>query len=337
MNSVVIVQNNDLVHTLGDLTYGKYSISFKMYLASGKNGYFNTLSGFTGAAYEWAMECYFNAGGQGSLNAGGTGAAAFTFPYNTWNTVELIVDLDTDNAEFRFNGSLIHTWTWTAGSSGGGGALQLAGTDFFGATAQDQMYFDDYSFVDLNFVPVELTSFNANASEGNVELNWVTATEINNQIFEIERKPVDGQFRIIGYVNGHGTTTEQQTYSYIDKNIEQGNYAYRLKQIDFDGRFNYSSEVEVEVLGPAEYVLEQNYPNPFNPATLIKYSVAQDGFVSLNVFNLLGEKVALLVNENLKTGRYEINFNASDLSSGIYFYRLDSGNFTASKKMILIK
>ena len=84
------------VHPIGDLTYGKYSISFRIYLATGKNGYFNTLSGFTGGAYEWAMECYFNAGGQGSLNAGGTGAASFTFPYNTWNLVELIVDLDND-------------------------------------------------------------------------------------------------------------------------------------------------------------------------------------------------------------------------------------------------
>lgn len=336
-NSFVVVQNNDEVHPMGDLTYGKYSISFRMFLATGKNGYFNTLSGFTGGAYEWAMECYFNAGGQGSLNAGGTGVASFTFPYNTWNLVELIVDLDTDEAEFKFNDVSIHTWAWTSGATGSGGQLQLAGNDFFGATAQDQMYVDDYTFVDLNAVPVELSSFNANAFEDNVELSWITATEINNQMFEIERKSADGQFRTIGYINGHGTTTEQQTYSYVDQKLVSGKYIYRLKQIDFDGRFEYSKEVEVEVLGPVEYSLDQNYPNPFNPSTSIKYSVAKDGFVTLDVFNLLGEKVATLINSNVKAGRYELTFDASQLASGIYVYKINAGDFTSSKKMILLK
>ncbi|MBK6912548.1 MAG: T9SS type A sorting domain-containing protein [Ignavibacteriales bacterium] len=254
-----------------------------------------------------------------------------------WNLVELIVDLDTDLAEFKFNDVSIHTWAWTAGATGSGGQLQLAGNDFFGATAQDQMYVDDYTFVDLNAVPVELTSFNANAFEDNVELSWITATEINNQMFEIERKSADGQFRTIGYMNGHGTTTEQQTYSYVDQKLVSGKYIYRLKQIDFDGRFEYSNEVEVEVLGPVEYSLDQNYPNPFNPSTSIKYSVAQDGFVTLDVFNLLGEKVASLINSNVKAGRYELTFDASQLASGIYVYKIVAGNFTSSKKMILLK
>ena len=175
---------------------------------SAKTGYFNTLSGFTGGAYEWAMECYFNAGGAGSLNAGGTGAASFTYSYNTWNLVEIIVDLDNDLAEFKFNGNSIYTWPWSAGATGAGGQLQLAANDFFGATAQDQMYFDDYSFVDLNVVPVELTSFTANVSGNNVNLKWNTATELNNSGFEVQRKSSNSEWSNIGFVAGFGTTTE---------------------------------------------------------------------------------------------------------------------------------
>jgi hypothetical protein len=215
--------------------------------------------------------------------------------------------------------------------------LQLSGNDFFGATAQDQMYVDDYTFVDLMALPVELTSFNAKAFDSNVELNWVTATEINNHMFEIERKSADSQFRTIGYVNGHGTTTEQQTYSYVDKKLETGKYVYRLKQIDFNGSYEYSNEINVDVEAPAQYSLDQNYPNPFNPSTMIKYSIAKDGFVNVSIFNLLGEKVATLVNDNMKAGSYDVNFNASQLSSGIYFYSIESGEFKAVRKMILMK
>ena len=336
-NSVVITQNNDLVHPLGDLTYGKYSISFRTYLATGKTGYFNTLSGFTGSAYEWGMQCYFNAGGLGSLDAGGEGVASFTFPYNTWNLVEIIVDIDNDAAEFKFNGTSVYSWPWSAGATGGGSQLQLAANDFFGATAQDQMYIDDYAFVDLNVVPVELTSFTAKTVDQNVELSWVTATEINNQIFEVERKSSNSQFRTIGYINGHGTTTEQKSYSFIDQKLEVGTYIYRLKQIDFNGSFEYSNEINVDVKAPLIYKLEQNYPNPFNPSTLIKYSVAKDGFVNVSIFNLLGEKVATLVNNNMQAGNYEINFNASMLTSGVYFYSIEAGDFKAVRKMLLMK
>ena len=336
-NSVVITQNNDLVHRFGDLTYGKYSISFQVYLATAKTGYFNTLSGFTGAAYEWAMECYFNAGGAGSLNAGGTGAASFTYSYNTWNLVEIIVDLDNDLAEFKFNGNSIYTWPWSAGATGAGSQLQLAANDFFGATAQDQMYFDDYSFVDLNVVPVELTSFTANVSGNNVNLKWNTATELNNSGFEVQRKSSNSEWSNIGFVAGFGTTTEPKTYSFTDDKVTSGNFTYRLKQVDFDGSYEYSNEINVDVTGPAQYSLDQNYPNPFNPSTLIKYSVAQDGFVNVSIFNLLGEKVATLVNSSMQAGSYEVNFDASQLTSGVYFYSIEAGSFKAVRKMMLMK
>jgi len=185
-------------------------------------------------------------------------------------------------------------------------------------------------------VPVELTSFTGSIKEKGVELNWSTATELNNQGFEIEKK-VNGQFQKIGYVPGFGTTTEIKNYSYLDTKFETGKNIYRLKQIDFGGVFEYSNEVDVEVNVPLEFSLEQNFPNPFNPTTTIKYSIADEGFVNLTVFNLLGEKVATLISKNMKPGRYTVDFDANNLSTGIYVYRLDSGKNTSIKKMILMK
>ena len=192
-----------------------------------------------------------------------------------------------------------------------------------------------YLFRDI--IPVELTSFTASVSGNNVNLNWNTATELNNNGFEIQRKSANNQFEKIGYVTGFGTTTEPKTYSFTDSKIAVGKYVYRLKQVDFNGAYEYSTEINVDVTGPAQYSLEQNYPNPFNPSTLIKYSVAQDGFVNVSIFNLLGEKVATLVNSNMKAGSYELNFNASRLSSGVYFYSIEAGNFKAVRKMMLMK
>ena len=196
---------------------------------------------------------------------------------------------------------------------------------------------DNFSVYGRYLVPVELTSFTASANKGNVNLNWVTATEINNQGFEVERKAVDGEFDKVGYVAGFGTTTETKSYSFADTEVSAGSYIYRLKQLDFNGTFEYSPEVEVDVTTPIEYALEQNYPNPFNPSTVIKYSIPQDGMVTLDVFNLLGEKVASLVNGLQQAGRYEVNFDASKLASGIYVYTINAGSFNSVKKMVLMK
>jgi len=185
-------------------------------------------------------------------------------------------------------------------------------------------------------VPVELTSFSANSINGNIILNWSTASEINNRIFEIERRNESSSFITIGYVEGKGTTTEQQEYSFIDKNISAGKYLYRLKQIDFDGTFEYSNEIEVDA-APLSFSLEQNYPNPFNPSTKISYSIPHKSFVTLKIFDPLGSMVSELVNEEKEAGRYEIDFSAVDFSSGVYFYKIQAGNFVETKKMILLR
>jgi hypothetical protein len=186
-------------------------------------------------------------------------------------------------------------------------------------------------------VPVELTSFTASVTGSNVKLDWETASELNNSGFSIERKSINSEFTEVGFVPGFGTTTEAKSYSFLDQNLKNGTYSYRLKQIDFDGTFEYSKEVEIEVSTPASFSLEQNYPNPFNPSTSIKYSVPESGNIRLSVYNTVGEEVAVLVKGFSQAGSFEVTFNASNLSTGVYLYKLQSANSVQTKKMMLLK
>lgn len=186
-------------------------------------------------------------------------------------------------------------------------------------------------------IPVELASFTASVIGNEVSLIWQTATEVNNSGFSVERKSANTEFEEIGFVPGFGSTTEPKSYSFSDQNLENSIYTYRLKQVDFDGTFEYSNEVEVDVNVPATFSLEQNYPNPFNPSTNIKYSVPEAGNVKLSVYNLVGEEVAVLVNGYTDAGQFEVSFDASNLSSGVYLYKLQSANSVITKKMTLLK
>jgi hypothetical protein len=200
-----------------------------------------------------------------------------------------------------------------------------------------------------NVVPVELTSFTASVlqNEKAVQLNWITATETNNSGFEILRfAQNDNEWETIGFVPGFGTITEQKSYCFTDENVTTGTYKYLLKQIDFDGSFTYSNEIEVVVdFTPEEFVLYQNYPNPFNPNTVISYQLPLKSNVTLKVYDLLGNEVATLVNEEKQPGVYEVEFNSRvghsgevrNLTSGIYFYQLKAEGFIQTKKMILAK
>jgi len=188
-------------------------------------------------------------------------------------------------------------------------------------------------------VPVELVSFSAEARGDEVHLQWETATELNNLGFEIERKSEKYDWRMIGFKEGKGTTTEYQKYIFVDEGFDggTGKLFYRLKQIDYDGSYEYSDEIEVEVGLPTEFSLSQNYPNPFNPSTSIQYAVSSRQFVSLKVYDVLGNEVATLVNEEKPAGNYTVEFNGIGLPSGIYFYRLQTGSFVETKKMVLLK
>lgn len=187
-----------------------------------------------------------------------------------------------------------------------------------------------------NPVPVELTSFTANAVDGKVVLTWSTATETNNKGFAVERKSGDGDFTEIAFVNGKGTTTEQSNYRFTDV-VTSGKYSYRLRQIDFDGKISYSEVVEVEIGSAAQYILEQNYPNPFNPTTNIRFSLPVESQVRIDVYSMNGELVKTLINEMRSSGMHEITFDATGLSSGTYIYRLQAGEIVLTRKLNLIK
>jgi hypothetical protein len=187
-------------------------------------------------------------------------------------------------------------------------------------------------------IPVELTSFTANISEKKIDLSWSTATELNNYGFEIERSLDKTTWQTIGFKEGKGTTTEVNQYSFSDdiSEISSEKLFYRLKQIDFNGSFEYSYIVEVEI-APRNFSLEQNYPNPFNPSTKISWQSSVSSWQTLKVFDVLGREVATLVDEYRNAGSYEVEFNASNLPSGVYFYQLKAGPFVETKKMILLK
>ena len=197
-------------------------------------------------------------------------------------------------------------------------------------------------FMPATPLPVELTSFTANVTEGLVELTWATATEKNNSGFEIQRSLDGKNFAKIGFVQGQGNSVKTSMYSFTDQPGGASEYYYRLKQIDLNGSFTYSNVIQTNVTAPNKFSLEQNYPNPFNPTTSITFNLKVDSKVTLKVFNILGQEVATLLNSNIQSGVHVVNFNASQLTSGVYFYRLkangiDGSVYNAVKKMILNK
>lgn len=184
-----------------------------------------------------------------------------------------------------------------------------------------------------DIIPVELTSFNAVSTGKNVNISWSTATETNNLGFELYRNNSK-----ITFVKGKGTTTEKQNYFYYDNNLKPGKYLYQLYQIDFDGTKTLVASAETEVnVTPVDFGLSQNYPNPFNPSTNISFSLPKATNVKITVYNAIGKEIAVLVNGNYEAGTHNITWNANNLASGLYFYKMEAENFTATKKMMLIR
>jgi len=208
-------------------------------------------------------------------------------------------------------------------------------------------------------LPVELTTFTASVVDKSVKLNWQTATEVNNYGFNVERQIQEPSIKNqdknqnwenITFVEGYGNSNSTKYYSYSDNPNISGKYLYRLKQIDIDGSFEYSDaiKIEVNISLPTDYCLSQNYPNPFNPTTVIKYQIPNNknqtntnsqnsNIVTLKVYNILGNEIATLVNEDKQPGVYEVQFDAGKLTSGVYYYQLITDNYFAVKRMILIK
>ncbi len=252
----------------------------------------------------------------------------WTTQYGTSNT-DVVIGLSKD----QFNNLYV-----SGGINGQGDSIYTVIKDgFFGKLYNE-------------ILPVEITSFAAFYSQFSVKLNWSTATEINNHGFEVERSNDNSTWRLIGFKEGNGTTIETHNYSFVDDLLgtNSSKLYYRLKQIDYDGSFEYSDIVDVDI-APSTYSLSQNYPNPFNPTTKIKYSIPPVGTrdrvsVQLKVYDVLGKEVATLVHEEKTAGKYEVEFNAAKLTSGIYFYQLKVypanggvSSFVETKKMLLLK
>jgi hypothetical protein len=213
--------------------------------------------------------------------------------------------------------------------------------------------FNAVTEVSQSGTPVELMSIQAASDKNEIFISWSTATEINNKGFDVEKQVHSLQFSVgkwekIGFVEGNGTTTEAHSYTFTDlpagkegKNLVSGKYSYRLKQIDFDGTYKYSKEIEVELNPVFEFALEQNYPNPFNPSTTISFSLPEKSNVTINIYNIIGELVKTLANNAFNAGYQSVKLDAAGLTSGVYIYRIEakgeSRTFVSSRKMLLLK
>lgn len=187
-------------------------------------------------------------------------------------------------------------------------------------------------------LPVELVSFAGRRDKNDMLLEWNTATEIENYGFEIHFRPSSAEeWSSIGFVSGHGNSNIPWFYSFRHVNAPEGRVQYRLKQIDRNGTVKYSQVINVAIRNDINFSLEVNYPNPFNPSTVINYSIASASHVSLKVYTLLGSEVAELVHEYKEPGTYAAVFNASALANGVYFYKLEAGQFADMKKLTVIK
>lgn len=252
--SVWIQPYNDLIKTFPYYTTGKYSVEFYLYIPSGYTASWCQLGVYINSdSTEWGFIAMFDPSGNGNITAGGWGTAQFSFSYDTWMHNELIVDLNSDWAEYYFEGNRVHSWQWTLGAGGDIIPLQLSATnimgfDFPNPPDSSQWYMDDYKLVRID-------------------------TTVGIKDFSV----------------------------------------------------------------PTEYILSQNYPNPFNPSTKIKYEIPEISFVNIKVYDVLGSEVVTLINEEQTVGSYEVEFDASNLPSGIYFYRLQAGSFVETKKMVLMK
>ncbi|WP_337864816.1 S8 family serine peptidase [Ignavibacterium sp.] len=193
--------------------------------------------------------------------------------------------------------------------------------------------------INLITVPVELVSFTADYLNNAVQLNWITATETNNFGFEIQKRYENEQYQKIAFIPGSGTSTNRVSYSFADTDIKSDKIYYRLKQIDFNGDESFSPEVLVDVQSPEDFILYQNYPNPFNPSTKISFTIPSgvNNLVTLKLYDILGNEVAVLIEDFIESGRHEIEFNAENLSSGMYLLKLKSGSFQKQIKILYLK
>jgi len=186
-------------------------------------------------------------------------------------------------------------------------------------------------------LPVELSMFSATINGSTIILTWRTETEVSNYGFEIEKSSQANHWEKLGFIKGNGNSNSPKEYSFTDFPKEFTNLQYRLKQLDTDGRFQYSNIISVYFDIPNQYELKQNFPNPFNPVTNIYYSLPADGFITIKVYDLLANEIKTIINEEKTAGNYFTTFDGSELSSGVYICTMVAKNFNKSIKMLMLK
>ncbi len=348
--------------------FGAFMLSSTVGFIAGQNSIFQPLFGkSTDGGVTWDFHSFYFNGNEGWCNDiyffdentglvtgsvwDGQGAISRTTNSGTdWSTSFFsnpIVGVDFTTVDIGFAvgyaGTILTTTnsglSWPQQTSGT--SNNLAEVDFFGDAVNGVAVGEGGLILGTNNggVPVELTSFTAKLNGNKVSLNWSTASETNNLGFEVEKKTND-DWITIGFVEGHGTTTQSQSYFFVDDLSEVSSVviSYRLKQVDFNGAFEHSKSIEVNFNSvPQEFSLYQNYPNPFNPASTIQYSVPNEELITIKVYDATGSEVMTLVNEVKHPGNYEILFDGSVLSSGVYFYEMRAGSFSEVKQFMLLK
>lgn len=342
------------IDTDPDGTLGTTSTFYNVNFVSGNQKFdylvlYENNSGYFGLGANNAYEIYKNISGTWTFNKrtggftndegfifyGNPGYVRFRVPwadlsFSRGNTKPIGISMWIDNPNMN------NVWNVMPVSNPTGGSPTISKYYYFPSTGDGKKTSTDRSEQTL---PVELTSFNAAIRNGLVDLKWETATEINNYGFEVERKISTSEWNKIGFVEGYGMTNSPKFYSFSDKPTGTGKISYRLKQIDNDGKYEYSPIVEVMVDNlPNGFVLEQNYPNPFNPETSIRFALKEDTKATLKVYNSLGAEVATLFDGTAEAGRYyDVKFGSGELASGFYIYKLVAGDHVSVKKMLLMK
>ena len=358
------VPNSDLLNILGDITISawfnsavaptfrtSYTIVSKRDTINGYNIPFDAQINYQyGIPTDYGKPMFVSA----VNNSYQTLESPATISENVWNHIAMVVK--SSNLIIYLNDSVILNTTidnsLRIGNSaplwiGSGARPDYPAERFSGSIDDIRIYNRALSDSEIQILyneanpllPVELTSFTASATSNAVALMWKTATEVNNAGFDIERQPADQQqWTKIGSVAGVGTSNTPHNYSFTDQNLAAETYSYRLKQIDHDGAFVYSQTVRVTIAVPQVLLLSQNYPEPFNPSTMIQFTVPNDGRATLKVYNAIGQEVATLFSDEVAAGVvHQVQFNGSNLATGVYFSRLEFGGKMQVKKMLLLR
>lgn len=344
--AVEITGTDDAIVFFNPVTSGQWSARACQLIPTGLTGesFFIMMNQYDhpGATWNWSTQVQFEAGQM--IDDAGVSTQAYIA--DQWTEIRVEIDLDNDTQAFFYNGAPFYSGVWNGYQSGAGtGSNAIEVLDLFSNNGSS-VFYDDISITagpgtsapcQVFELPVEIGSFETRVDDGNVELAWTTLSEENNSGFEVELAE-GANFRSLGFVDGNGNSTETINYSFTVSDLDPGNYRFRLKQIDFDGDFEYSDLVEAIVTVPEGYLISDAYPNPFNPSTRLEIGVEQSQFVSLDVYNSVGQKVASpFAGEIAANQMQSVVVRLDGLPSGQYILAVSGNNWVTHRVVTMTK